>query len=384
VKIDFLTDPSFVAVYENAIKVTADGPREPRRHKQHPYVVERPPKSPVDFNREWTLNGLLPIDTSDCTSQRSPHSVDSGTEEDVPMSTDAANLMLSSITGPYGNRKDPKQFLGNPISDNFKRNTPSQQPGIGHGIITIDNISASNESTGLGNSAPSSPSHNVQKAPVSHLLPHRVLILPTSPTVVSPPGSATLPNQPTTYSINGKVPSMNSCKTSTVDGHSVQFVPVSSGKGGMQLQPIILPSTPPASNGTTGQNFLNFIPISPKLVQSSPLLQPITSMNPGMASPRLTTSPENGMDMMQNISYLKGLDHKAILKLLRLMDLDKYHPMFIQEHVDGELLSSMSELDLEELGVKSSLHKKRFLKLIEGKHSAKDYLEKGNPYLDEL
>ena len=251
-------------------------------------------------------------------------------EEDVPMSTDAANLMLSSITGPYGNRKDPKQFLGNPISDNFKRNTPSQQPGIGHGIITIDNISASNESTGLGNSAPSSPSHNVQKAPVSHLLPHRVLILPTSPTVVSPPGSATLPNQPTTYSINGKVPSMNSCKTSTVDGHSVQFVPVSSGKGGMQLQPIILPSTPPASNGTTGQNFLNFIPISPKLVQSSPLLQPITSMNPGMASPRLTTSPENGMDMMQNISYLKGLDHKAILKLLRLMDLDKYHPMFIQ------------------------------------------------------
>ena len=31
VKIEFLTEPNFIAVYENAIKVTADGPREPRR-----------------------------------------------------------------------------------------------------------------------------------------------------------------------------------------------------------------------------------------------------------------------------------------------------------------------------------------------------------------
>ena len=51
--------------------------------------------------------------------------------------------------------------------------------------------------------------------------------------------------------------------------------------------------------------------------------------------------------------------------------------------MDGELLSSMSELDLEELGITSSLHKKRFTKLIEGKHSAKDYLEKdGCLYFD--
>lgn len=62
------------------------------------------------------------------------------------------------------------------------------------------------------------------------------------------------------------------------------------------------------------------------------------------------------------------------------MGLERYHQMFIKEHVDGELLSSMSELDLEELGIQSSLHKKRFVKLIEGKHSARDYLEKGNPY----
>ena len=247
------------------------------------------------------------------------------------MNAEAANLLLSSVTGPYGSRKDHKQFLGNPMSDNsFKRNSVNQHPGIGHGIITIDNIAASTESGGLGNSTPSSPSHNVQKAPISQLLPHRVLILPTSPTVVSPPGSATLPNQPNTYSINGKVPSLNPNKmASAVDGHKVQFVPVSSGKGGMQLQHVMLPSTPPASNGTT-QSYLNFIPISPKLVSSSPLLQPITSLNQALASPRLTTSPENGTDVVQNISYLKGLDHKGILKLLRLMDLEKYHQMFIQ------------------------------------------------------
>jgi hypothetical protein len=49
VKIDFLTDPSFVAVYENAIKVTADGPREPRREWQNahfsPYLVPQSCKS---------------------------------------------------------------------------------------------------------------------------------------------------------------------------------------------------------------------------------------------------------------------------------------------------------------------------------------------------
>ena len=44
-------------------------------HKQHPYAVDRHTKSPVDFNRDW----LLPIESPECTSQRSPHSVDSGT-----------------------------------------------------------------------------------------------------------------------------------------------------------------------------------------------------------------------------------------------------------------------------------------------------------------
>ena len=52
----------------------------------------------------------------------------------------------------------------------------------------------------------------------------------------------------------------------------------------------------------------------------------------------------------------------------------------LQEHVDGELLSCMEETELVELGITSSLHRKRFLKIIEGKHSARLYLEEGDPY----
>ena len=48
--------------------------------------------------------------------------------------------------------------------------------------------------------------------------------------------------------------------------------------------------------------------------------------------------------------------------------------------MDGELLACMEENELVELGITSSLHRKRFVKVIEGKTSAQLYMEEGNPY----
>ena len=40
----------------------------------------------------------------------------------------------------------------------------------------------------------------------------------------------------------------------------------------------------------------------------------------------------------------------------------------------------MTDAELQEVGINSSFHRKRFTKVIEGRHSAEQLLECGNPY----
>lgn len=114
-----------------------------------------------------------------------------------------------------------------------------------------------------------------------------------------------------------------------------------------------------------------------------PQQQPQVSTSPlRQSSPSQTATPRTATQNTEekNIEFLKTLDCNEILSLVSAMKLDQYLDQFMQEHVDGELLACMEENELVELGITSSLHRKRFVKVIEGKTSAQLYMEEGNPY----
>ena len=77
-----------------------------------------------------------------------------------------------------------------------------------------------------------------------------------------------------------------------------------------------------------------------------------------------------------NIAVLQSLDESVVLKILDAMNLSRYKERFIEEQVDGELLVSLGEEELKELGVESSLHRLRLLKLIKGSYSAEELLKR--------
>lgn len=75
-----------------------------------------------------------------------------------------------------------------------------------------------------------------------------------------------------------------------------------------------------------------------------------------------------------NVEYLKSLSKSQVQDLLDAMNLAKYKEAFMAEQVDGEIMSSFGDEELVELGVKSGVHRIRFLKLIQGRHSAEEIL----------
>ena len=77
----------------------------------------------------------------------------------------------------------------------------------------------------------------------------------------------------------------------------------------------------------------------------------------------------------ENIEYLKTLSCIRVLHLLESMHLECYCEAFRKEQIDGEVLSSLDDEMLMELGVKSSLHRLRLRKVISGVQSAKDHLD---------
>ena len=73
--------------------------------------------------------------------------------------------------------------------------------------------------------------------------------------------------------------------------------------------------------------------------------------------------------------------YPQVLRLLEVMGLKQYQEKFKAEQVNGEILSECDESVLQsDLGVSSKLHRMRLLKVINGRHSAKDILKGEDPY----
>lgn len=83
-----------------------------------------------------------------------------------------------------------------------------------------------------------------------------------------------------------------------------------------------------------------------------------------------TGSPEG------NVALLKTLSESAVGQLLDAMNLSRYKKKFGEEQIDGELLTSLGDTELRELGVESSLHRLRLKKLALGVYSPQTLLRK--------
>ena len=68
-----------------------------------------------------------------------------------------------------------------------------------------------------------------------------------------------------------------------------------------------------------------------------------------------------------NISILRSLDEVKTLELLDAMNLGVYKDAFAKEFITGELLSEFDEEMLLELGVQSSLHRMRLMRVVRGR-----------------
>ena len=71
-----------------------------------------------------------------------------------------------------------------------------------------------------------------------------------------------------------------------------------------------------------------------------------------------------------------------VLEMLQKMDLAKYIPIFREEHVTGDILSTCDDALLkEELEITMRLHRMRLLRVIEGKHSVQKILSGQDGYV---
>ena len=89
----------------------------------------------------------------------------------------------------------------------------------------------------------------------------------------------------------------------------------------------------------------------------------------------LSSSSQYSDPSDENVEYLKSLSCTRVLHLLESMHLECYCEAFQHEQIDGEVLSSLDDEMLQELGVKSSLHRLRLRKVIKGVLSVKDHME---------
>ena len=258
------------------------------------------------------------------------------------MNTDPSSVAHSGL---YSNVKTYSAMHLDPAKHLASRNPLINSPGkdgtflaLHRGVngTSVHHPSLTVEALSEGSNSPLSP--NVQKSPISQLMHHRVFYLPSSPTVVSPPGSATLSSQPSTTmqsTTSGEGPKPQSGAPNVTVAAQLFSVPQPGGGQGTLLQPVLFQS-PLNSSPATSQAIL--MPISPRNSQKGqqlvqfPFVQNTTQ--PPISSPSATsasnTESESILDCAQNVKYLKGLDHKTILKLLANMGLERYHQMFIK------------------------------------------------------
>jgi len=82
----------------------------------------------------------------------------------------------------------------------------------------------------------------------------------------------------------------------------------------------------------------------------------------------VTHSPEESKERLSKMTM------SDISNLLVQMRYEMYEPKFSDELVDGQLLVTLEEEDLKELGVNSGIHRRRFMNLIQGRESVDKYL----------
>ena len=82
-----------------------------------------------------------------------------------------------------------------------------------------------------------------------------------------------------------------------------------------------------------------------------------------------------------NIEILRSLDEVEILELLDAMNLGVYKDAFAKEFINGDLLSEIDEEMLWELGVRSSLHRMRLMRIVKGRENVDRFLISRKPYI---
>lgn len=118
---------------------------------------------------------------------------------------------------------------------------------------------------------------------------------------------------------------------------------------------------------------------SMSLAQSTPPVIPpshTTSSSSSLVPIASSHLPASKATLEGNIAFLRSLSDESVGTLLDAMNLSKYKARFLAEQVDGELLFSLGESELRELGVESGLHQLKLLKLVQGIYSAETFLRK--------
>ena len=125
-----------------------------------------------------------------------------------------------------------------------------------------------------------------------------------------------------------------------------------------------------------------------QLAQINETIENLQKQNEGTSSPKIIPKPRNkpsssSSDTLEEIykltpeenrKFLQSLDHVRVLQLLDGMKLEKYKSEFKSSFVDGQLLVTLSQMELVELKVNSLLHQRKLLNVIEGNESAQKYL----------
>lgn len=86
-------------------------------------------------------------------------------------------------------------------------------------------------------------------------------------------------------------------------------------------------------------------------------------------------------DFEANRLFLQSLSCEQVLHLLKEMHLEEHLQRFSREQISGAILSECDDLVLQELGVKSKLHRIRIINFITGKCSARQHIELRDPYV---
>ena len=159
------------------------------------------------------------------------------------------------------------------------------------------------------------------------------------------------------------------------EGYSTVTANMIAGRKAYQTPQSWVPLPPPSHEQERKTSDLASL-AGPSAAMLKPDAYPTTGRNSfSYDTMSLSSSSQYSDPTDENIEYLKSLSCLHVIRLLESMRLECYQEAFQHEQIDGEVLSSLDDEMLVELGVKSSLHRLRLKKVIKGVLSAKDHLD---------